>query len=206
MVFTHSDVAEYKLAQEARGATQRYSKTLTYPALINYKYVQNPELPALILKVTKSEDSSVALLDENNNKISPQEVSEEGNSIINRFYSPQFKKLNIEISESAVSPAGIAGYVILGILILLVLLYPVLRKKSEKLQSTEEKITPEEYAGFLVKTKEELENEKSEILSKLSNLDKDYTSGNLLDEEYEERRKSYEENVEKINRRIEQLG
>lgn len=43
------------------------------------------------------------------------------------------------------------------------------------------------------------------MLSKLSELDKEYESGNLLDEEYEELRKSYQDKAERITKRIEQL-
>lgn len=43
------------------------------------------------------------------------------------------------------------------------------------------------------------------MLSKVGELDKEYKSGNLLDEEYEELRKPYQEKIEKINRRIEEL-
>ncbi len=38
-----------------------------------------------------------------------------------------------------------------------------------------------------------------------SELEKEYKSGNLIDEEYEELRKLYKEKIERINRRIEEL-
>jgi hypothetical protein len=242
-------VTEYTLLQKPEGTfskSQMYSKKLIYPTLINYKYTSKPGLPAIVFKVTKSEKSSITLLDENRNKISPDEVNEEGNSIINRFESPQFKELNIEISTPVATPAGIAGYVILGLVIVLVISYPLIRKKSEKIQALEEKIrsslkreeaeetveetveeiseetieeTPsevpaesgetvspvEEDTEFEGKTREELENLKNEMLSKLSELDKEYASGNLMDEEYEELRKSYKEKAERITKKMEQL-
>ncbi len=243
-------VIEYTLGQEPKGTfsqIERYSKKLAYPTLINYRYVQRPDLPAIVLRITKTEGSSVTLMDENRNKISPSEVSEEGNSVINRFYSPEFKELNVEISKSAIPSASIAGYLILGLVILLVISYPIIRTKSEKIQALEEKIRnslkrketeeteeeaaeetgeetieettsefpPEaeeevspaaEDAELEEKTKDELENLKTEMLSKLGELDKEYESGNLLDEEYDELRTSYQQKVEKITRRLEQLG
>ena len=244
-------VIEYTLGQEPKGTfsqIEKYSKKLTYSPLINYTYIQRPELPAIVLKITKPEGSLITLTDENRNKISPSEASEEGNSVMDRFYSFQFNELNIEISKSTITPAGIAGYVIIGLLIILVLSYPLIRTKSEKIQALEGKIrnslkreeteeiyeeaaeeigeeTVEEEATSVAqaeaeeeispaaedteleeKTREELLNLKTEMLSKLGELDKEYESGNLLDEEYDELRTSYQQKVEKITRRLEQPG
>lgn len=231
----------YMLPAEPQGGLTKsisYSKKLTYPTLINYKYEGKPEsgLPAIILKIRKPEGSSIILQDENRNDINPEDVSELDGSILYKFTSPQFKELNIEITKSAITPAGIAGYAVLGILILLALSYPVMRKKSEKLQAIEEKIKgsfkrereevseepveesveePEEdieavpgappadgadYGELAGKTREELESEKNEILSRISELDKDYSSGNLMDEEYEELRNTYRQRLEKMDK------
>ena len=137
-------VVEYKVDQTPGGTlsyVEKYSKMLAYPTLINYKYGQRPDLPAIVIKVMKPEGSSVSFQDENGNKISPSEVTEDGNSVINRFYSPVFKEINVEISRSAIASSGsLAVYVILGIIILLALSYPVLRKNSEKIRAFEEKI------------------------------------------------------------------
>lgn len=233
-------VTEYTLSQKPEGTfskTQVYLKKLVYPTLINYKYIQKSGLPAIILKVTKPEKSSITLLDENRNKISPDEVNDDGNSIIAKFDSPRFKELNLEISKPVATAAGIAGYVILGIVIFLIISYPIIRKKSEKIQALEEKIrnalkreaeetveeseeisegttseptlsgeavAPEEDTEFEGKTREELESLKNEMLSNLNELDKEYESGNLMDEEYDELRKSYDEKVKRITKKIEQ--
>lgn len=50
---------------------------------------------------------------------------------------------------------------------------------------------------------DELETEKNELLSNLEKLEKDYASGDLIDEEYEELRNSYQEKLKKIERKIE---
>ncbi|MCZ7398998.1 MAG: hypothetical protein O8C62_04850, partial [Candidatus Methanoperedens sp.] len=215
-----------------------FSKKLTYPTLINYKYVPIKGLPLFILKLTVSKDNSITLFDENGNKITPQEIGEADNSIINRWSDPpQFKEITVEISKSAATPSGIAGYVILGLLIILVFSYPFIRKKNEKIRSLEGKIrnslkrketvkeTVEETGGeaagetaalgpvetvedteFEGKTKDELEVMKDETLSRLSELNKEYESGNMLDEEYEELKKSYQERIDKITGRIEKSG
>lgn len=202
---------EYVVAAEPEGTitkTKQYSKVFLYPTLT--KQPGN-----IVLKVTRSRGESIAINDEKGNSISASgNPREEGSDVFYTWENPGFKEIDIKISESAISPAAVAGYVSIGVLILLVFLYPILRKKSEKLQSIEDKIrdslkretrVEEHDAEFLGKTKDELENQKNELLSRLSELDKEYTSGNMLDEEYEEHRKSYHEKVEKINKRIEQL-
>jgi hypothetical protein len=230
-------VVEYKVDQKPEGTlsyTETYSKMLAYPTLINYRYDQKEGLPAIIIIVKRPEGSSISFQDENGNKISPSDVTEDGNSIINRFNSPEFKEINVEISRSAIAPSGsLAVYVILGIIIVLVLSYPLLRKKSEKIQAFEEKIRnslkredkskgqeeeiveetreipaeeiweDEELTG---KTKDELLDEKNEITSKLDMLNKDYASGNLMDEEYEDLKKSYQGKIKKLDSMIEKLG
>jgi len=67
---------------------------------------------------------------------------------------------------------------------------------------TEEAAPAEEDVELEGKTTEELENLKAEALSKLDELHKEYQSGNLLDEEYEELRAAYEQKVEKITRKL----
>jgi hypothetical protein len=211
--------------------TKYFTKQLVYPV---YNYRQ--DLPAIMLKVTKSNDSSVTLKDEIMNKIEVQGVTE-GNSILFRFSNPQFKELNVEISKTPLagssSSSGIVMYVILGILILMVVSYPILRKKSEKLQAFEDKIknslkkepgTGEEPSEGTVEgtaekeqieevsddedisgmANDKLEKEKNDLISKRNKLEKDYSAGDLLDEEYEELKSSYKIRIGKINARLKQ--
>lgn len=227
---------EYVVTEDPPAESISYSKKLTYPTLINYKYGGNPSLPAVILKIRKPAGSTIKLLDENGNTISTQDVSEIDDSTLYKFSSPQFKEINIQISKPDATPAGIGVYAIIGLLILLALSYPVLRKKSERLQAIEGKIrtslqrkpeetseepeeaveeTPEtsaefeekaeetDEAEFAGKTGDELENEKNELISRLDKIEKDYASGNLIDEEYEELSSSLRAKIERINKRIE---
>lgn len=232
----------YTLPSEPNGTiikTKYYSKMFIYPTLIT----KQPNM--LVLKVNRNQDESISITDENGDKIPSTGNPEEGRY---EWETPDFKKVNIEISKPAITFAGIAGYLILGLVIILVLSYPFIRKKSEKIQALEEKIrnslkreeteetyeeAPEETveeveegiedttsdvlaeeggdevppaaedAEFEGKTRDELENLKNEMLSKLAELDKDYESGNLMDEEYEELRKPYQEKAERITKKIE---
>jgi hypothetical protein len=210
---------EYLLSVEPNGSIVKrkyYSKKLLYPTSINYKYIPSPGYPVLILKVSKSSDSSITLLDENRNKIVAEDFSEVDESILNRFSEIRFKELNIELSKS-IDLSQIAIYLIIGLGIVIVLSYPIIRKKSPKLLEIEEKIrnslkrepaseeqqetVEEEHAQedeeISGKPIDELEAEKSELVAKLEELEKDYASGNLIDEEYEELKNSYQKKLKK---------
>lgn len=227
-------IVEYVLPAEPEGTiskTIQYSKIFLYPTLT--KKPNN-----VVLKITKDKEESIAIKDEKRNSISATgNPREEDNSILYGWETPEFNEINVAISSSSVTPSGIAGYVILGLLIILVFSYPVIRKKNEKIRALEDKIrtslkpketveeatcgevvdettglqpepveTVEEDTEFEGKTREELNALKDETLSKLSELNKEYESGNMLDEEYEELKKSNQEKIDKITRRIEKSG
>ncbi len=222
---------EYLLPAEPKGAAQ-YSKMLLYPTLVTKK----PN--SIKLRITLNKDESAAITDENGNSISSSgNPSEDGNSILYGWESPQFNEINVVISSSTAASSGIAGYVILGLIIILAVSYLFIRKKSEKIRSFEEKFRnslkrketvketaketrmkvaaetkkPEpvkraEDTEFEGKTRDELQIMKDETLSRVSELNKEYESGNMLDEEYEELKKSYQERIDKIKKRIEKPG
>ncbi len=232
---------EYVVPAQAEGSiskSRHYTKKFIFPTLIT-KVPSN-----VVVKVTKGKDESVIIKDEKGNNLqSSGRPTDEDNSVLYTFDAPQFKEIDIEFS-SALGLSQIAPYLIFGILIVIVLAYPVIRKKSTKLQEIEERIKnslkrepegeeeqetyeegskdeadqddaeeepeeiEEEYSthedkDLLGKSKDELETEKNELLSKLEKLEKDYASGDLIDEEYEELRNSYQKKLKKIERRIE---
>lgn len=223
---------EYVLPAQAEGSiikSRHFSKKFVFPTLIN-------KVPlSIIIKVTKSNGETVNIKDEKGNNIqSSGKPMDEDNSVLYNWETPQFKEINIEFSKSAIDLTKIAPYLIIGLLIVLVLSYPIIRKKSPKLQEIEEKIrnslkrepeseeqqrTDEEVSkeepeedneepvpedeDISGKTNDELETEKNELLSNLKKLEKDYASGDLIDEEYEELRNSYQEKLKKIERKIE---
>jgi hypothetical protein len=218
-------VVEYDVKKETGGAlseTERFSKKLAYPTLINYRYLEKSGLTAIVVKITKPADSSVKFLDENGNAITP--TASEENGTINRFSTPKFKEINVELSKSSAIAGGTQGYavyLVLGILIILVLLYPVITKKLKQRKNSEEKEETSEPSGkipekksgsvdssipsgegFKGKSKTELENLRTEFQLKLKELDTQYKSGNLLDEEYEDSRNKYQEKLNSINARL----
>ncbi|MDP2840669.1 MAG: hypothetical protein Q8O17_00095 [Candidatus Methanoperedens sp.] len=211
---------EYVLSAEPKGTfikSKSYTKKLVYPTEVNKAPL------SVVMKITKGSGETITLKDELGSSISSSgKPMDEDNSVLYTWETPQFKEINIELSKSAMDLSQIAIYLIIGLLIVLVLSYPVIRKKSPKLMEIEEKIrtslkrepgseeeleeeqeepAPED-EDLPEKTKDELETEKSELVSKLDELEKDYASGNLIDEEYEELRNSYQEKLKKIKRQI----
>jgi hypothetical protein len=224
-------VLEYSVKQDA-GNTEIFSKKLAIPALINYKYMEKPGLPAIIVKITKPQGSAVQFIDENGNKIAATEVNDKGD--VFKFSLPQFKEIKVEISQSGATSPQTQNYsviivIVIGILIILVFSYPYIKKKmkpDEKVsmisKKTEGKIienSKEEKAEepsevnnapssgkYKDKNVLELEEIKKQLLSKIEDLEKKYESGDLLDEEYEDTRNSYQDNLKEIEKMLEKMG
>jgi hypothetical protein len=195
---------EYVISAKPEGTLSKsryYSKKLVYPTLIN-------KVPmSFVLKVTKGSGETITLKDELGSSISSSgKPIDEDNSILYTWETPQFKEIKIELTKSAIDLFQIAIYLIIGLLIVLLLSYPVLRKKSPKLLEIEDKIktslkrdpgSVEQQEAVEDTPEEELKAEKSELVSKLDELKKDYSSGNMTDEEYEELRNSYQKKLKK---------
>ena len=218
---------EYTVQQKAQGK-EIFSKKLAVPAIISYPYVEKPDLPAIVIKITKSEGNTVKFTDEKGNKIAATEVDEKGE--IFRFSSPEFKEINVEISRSllptSASQSNVIGiltnpvFIVIGILIILALLYPYIKKKlksdkngEEASEETEEEIEEPSEADSSVlsgkyegKNVNELEDLKKQFLSRIKDLEKKYESGDLLDEEYEDKRKSYQDNLKEIEKKLKKMG
>jgi hypothetical protein len=192
---------EYVLPAEPEGT---FSKTKNYSKVFLYSNLTK-QPASLVLKVTKNKEESISLVDDKGNSIAASgNPVKEDDSVLYGWDMPQFKEFRVEISKPVFIPADTAGYVFLGLLIVLVFSYPIMRKKSEKIKAIEEKISnslkrgePGKGTEFEGKSRDELENLKTETLSKLDELEKEYSSGNLLDEEYEELRKAYQEKFKK---------
>jgi len=110
-----------------------------------------------------------------------------------------------------------AVYVVIGILILLVLLYPYISKKlkpekSDKTlkgssSSKADKSKEERSVSNSVRSEEELKGNiekdplRKELGLKLKELETKYKSGDLLDEEYEDEKNAIQNKLKSINKR-----
>lgn len=221
-------VLEYTVKQNADGNADIFSKKFAIPALINYEYRERPGLPAIIVKITNPQGSEVKFIDENGNKIAATEVDDKGE--IFKFSFPQFKEIKVEISQSSATLPGTQNYtliivIVIGILIILVFSYPYIKNKlkpEEKVSNIYKKNKgktikkaneePSEIDTFVPsgkfkgKNAQELGDLKEQILSKIKDLEKKYESGDLLDEEYEDTRNSYQDNLKEIEKMLEKMG
>ncbi len=198
-------VVEYTIAMEqgTSSITGFFSKKLAYPTLVNYRYVQiRSDLAPLVVKISKPQESSILLFDENKNEITPV-VDETGD--IYRFDSPRFRELNIKLSGPSTIQAiknDYAVYVVLGILIILVLLYPIIKKKLKPGERDENEEEEKTSSPAEAEPEEEIpESDDSKgLLQELKQLEKEYKSGDLLDEEYEDKKNSIQKKLKAINR------
>ncbi|MGZ6540127.1 MAG: hypothetical protein ACXVEB_17260 [Bacteroidia bacterium] len=225
---------EYTVQQKAGTSNAEiYTKKLAVPTLTSYRYVENPNIgSALVVKITAG--NTVQFTDENGNKIAATDVNETAG--IFRFSSPKFNEINVEISSSPLSTSAsqsYAPYIVIGILIILALLYPYIKKKlksengkgkgtsktSEKNRTKETKINKTENieksseAGSAVssgkyegKKVNELLDIKKQLLSRIKDLEQKYEAGDLLDEDYEDKRKSYQDNLKEIEEKLKKMG
>lgn len=212
-------VVEYDMKAEAAGKlsdTGRFSKKLVYPAFINYRYMERPDLAAVVVKVAFPPGFSARFLDENGIVITPSDTAE--NETIFRFRSPQFKEINVEFSKTTVIPQssqGYAVYIVLGILVILVLLYPVIKKRSghenktEEAPGTEDEPVDDEPSSASSlekdhegKSRKELEDLRKELQKELDDLETRYKAGDLLDEEYDDARTSYKDRLKAIGAKL----
>lgn len=214
---------EYTVKQGESGKPdiETFTKKLAIPTYISYKYIEKPDLAAIIIKITRQQGSMVKFLDENGNKIAATEVDEKDE--IFRFSNPQFKEINVEISQTASTastPEGIQGYapyIVIGILVILALLYPYIKKKlksdkngeetsDEPVETKEpEEIEEEPLEIIGDEKKENLERLKKDLLSKINSLEKEYESGNLLDEEYDDKKSSYQAKLNGIEKKLKKM-
>jgi len=230
-------VLEYTVQQEAGvSSSEIFSKKLAVPALTSYKYVENPNIgSALVVKITKPEGNAVQFTDENGNKMAATDADEKAG--IFRFSSPEFKEINVEISSSLLpttsASQSYAAYIVIGILIILALLYPYIKKKlksedgkgkgtSENSEKNRTKVTKINKKEDIEKSSEaysavssgkydgkkvnELLDSKKQLLSRIKELEKKYELGDLLDEDYEDKRKSYQDEIKEIEEKLRKMG
>lgn len=217
---------EYTVQQKA-GGPEIFSKKLAVPTLISYPYMEKPGLAAVIVKINKSQTSTVRFTDENGNNIAATEVVDGG---ISRFSSPEFREINVEISPSLLPASGnqsYAIYIVIAILIILVLLYPYIKKKLQSDKTHEDTSKENETEATEINEEEEIEAEadssvssgkyegknmnelldiKKQLLSRIEDLEKKYESGDLLDEDYEDKRKSYQDDLKEIEAKLKKMG
>ncbi len=206
-----------KIDQKDQSGIEKFSKKLYDPGFINYTYLEKPGFPAVVVKVQTDAGSTLKFYDENGSSVMPSETDETG--LINKFNNPQFKEITTEIlrtqntengTQTNTKQPGVSQmyviYAVIGILILIAIVYLAMKNKSKSDEKEEDNEEPESIEPQVSHNKQgkksvsgELENQRDELLSKMKELDSEYESGNLLDEEYEEKRNLYQDKLKSID-------
>lgn len=191
---------------------------------------------ALVVKITKPEGNAVQFTDENGDKMAATDVDEKAGIFRFSSPEFKEINVEISSSPLPASASqSYVPYIVIGILIILALLYPYIKKKlksedgkgkgkvtsenSEKNRTKATKINKREeiekpseahsvvssgkYNGKKVN---ELLDIKKQLLSGIKDLEQKYESGDLLDEDYEDRRRSYQDDIKEIEEKLRQMG
>lgn len=188
--------------------TASFSKKLRYPTYINYDYTGSSVGSGFVIKSTVP-GMSISFEDDKGNRLNPVFDGESYTWVV-----PEFSGISVKYTKSKVSMTQIAIYGAIGILIILIIAYPILRSRSQKVKDLETAVAgrfqSQEDAGDHEGEEHgddigELHEQKEEILKMKKELDEDHESGKLSDEEYEEMRLEYDDREKEIDRRILEL-
>ena len=227
---------EYKVPK-ASTDTISVTKKLKYPTLVNYNYIPSPGMPALVIKVMKSEDMEISFTNGAGNKIEADSVEILEDSKTYNWALPLFEEITIKSEKPGVGSSDITLYLIIALIIIVIIGYSVLRGKSTAIKNFEEKLAaviPQKQDDEIYLDKEDeedvededeheddedefevadindlnldqLRSAKKSILNLLLELDEDYSSGNLSEEEYNRIRSDYKDKAIEILSQIDAL-
>ena len=229
---------EYMVPAEPTGKTTEsvtFTKKLKYPTNVNYIYMPITGMPALVVKLEKSDEMKTTVLDIDGNKIDADFFEESGNSETYNWFQPLFVDISFELSKSKPSGSGITLYLVILLVIIAMIGYPVLRGKSPAIKGLEGKlgsVLPKKHDEGVYMEKEEFEDEvkeetsgqsslelndienlsldelrtaKQAIFNVLLKLDEDHVSGIISEDEYNDIRDNYKEKAKDIMTRIDIL-
>jgi len=134
---------EYMVPAESTGKTTEsvtFTKKLKYPTNVNYIYMPITGMPALIVKLEKSDGMKTTVLDNDGSKIEADFFEESGNSETYNWFQPLFVEISFELSKSNPAGSDITLYLIILLVIIAVIGYVVLRGKSPAIKGMEDKL------------------------------------------------------------------
>jgi len=130
---------EYKVPK-ASIDTISVTKKLKYPTLVNYNYLPSPGMPALVIKVMKSDEAETSFTNGAGNKIEADSVEILEDSRTYNWALPLFEEITIKSDNPGAGSSDITLYLLIVLVIILIIGYPVLRGKSTSLKNLEEKL------------------------------------------------------------------
>jgi len=134
---------EYMVSAEPTGKTTEtvtFIKKLKSSTNVNYIYMPTTGMPALVVKLEKSDGMKTTVLDNNGGKIKADFFEEIGNSETYNWFQPLFVEISFELSKSNPPGSDITLYLLILLVIIAVISYSVLRGKSPAIKGLEEKL------------------------------------------------------------------
>ena len=134
---------EYMVPAEPTGKTTEsvtFTKKLKYPTDVNYIYMPITGMPALVVKLEKSDGMKTTVLDNDGCIINADLFEESGNLETYNWFQPLFVEISFELSKSNPAGSDITLYLIILLVIIAVISYVVLRGKSPAIKGLEGKL------------------------------------------------------------------
>jgi uncharacterized protein (UPF0333 family) len=192
-----------------------FIKKITVPATVNYNYVPMTGMYALVINTIRLENTGIMITDGEGVEIEPDLIEEANNLKKYNWVSPSFDQICIEISESKSGGSSTILYAGIILVIIGVVGYFLLKRNGQK----EEKVKHEgeDAAQYIneeeVLTEKDIENyslnelktAKKAVSRVLRELDDDFSSSIISEDEYDTIRSNYKKKAVDITKRIEML-
>ena len=189
---------EYMVPAEPTGKTTEsvtFTKKLKYPTNVNYIYMPITGMPALIVKLEKSDGMKTTVLDNDGVEINADFFEESGNSETYNWFQPLFVEISFELSKSNMGGSDITLYLLILLVIIAVIGYVVLRGKSPAIKGMEDKlgsILPKKQDDEIYLEEEELEDDE-DLEDDLESDDDEYEGNEEIEDDLEAEEDEVEE-------------
>lgn len=200
-----------------------FIKKITVPSTVNYHYVPMTGMYALIINTIQLENTRITITDGNGVEIEPDLVEGANNLKKYNWVSPSFDQVRIKISESKSGGSSTILYAGIILVIIGVVGYFLLKGNGQK----EEKVNHEDKGTEVYEDEDAAQyNDKEEVLTDydigiyslselktakkavsrvLRELDDDFSSSIISEDEYDTIRSNYKKKAVDITKRIEML-
>ncbi|MDF1531301.1 MAG: hypothetical protein P1P72_03120 [ANME-2 cluster archaeon] len=169
-----------------------YTKKLKYPTNVNYNYIPASGLPALVVKLVKSDDLKTRIVNEDGSKIEADSVEVLEGAMTYNWAQPQFIEISFVLSRSGIDTDGVSLILLLLLVIILVIGIPIMRGKTlpgKGLKERTNKARPvkEDEDIYLEQETEEYDEENGEDIENSEEVGHSVSAVSVLDSEDLER-------------------
>lgn len=192
-----------------------FIKKITVPATVNYNYVPMTGMYALVINTIQPENTGIMITDGEGVEIEPDLIEEATNRKKYNWVSPSFDQICIEISESKSGGSSTILYAGIILVIIGVVGYFLLKRNGQKEEKVkhegedaaqynneEEVLTEKDIENYSLN---ELKAAKKAVSRVLRELDDDFSSSIISEDEYDTIRSNYKKKAVDITKRIEML-